>query len=454
MNGGLLAHTFMRMRDRRLGLQAAETSVNDRSRRWFWVVPSFALFWAVGLGFAWWIVVPPLIWVNHCLRHRTIPVPAGTAILWSLGGWLLLSLAIGVTDGTTELAGASGAVYAVGVWISAGMLFAVMRNVSTAHLLQMLRGLVVLVAVQGAITTLAVLAWPSPLDTVRFLSDEPLGGFGSLGTWTRAHLAYPAYFGGFTVRSAGMMGAAAWTGGFVAIALLVMLVNRKNLLAAGMRPAFFWLAFALGGASLYFSYSRLSIALALAAGGYLVLRDVMRRLFSRTGSALVMITAVLGFAIVLAYLPWQDYLNEQDSLRPGSSLTRALSYSSAVDAIAQAGGGSVLMGLGDKPPLAGASFGVGSESTYFSLLVRGGLIAVALFVTFLAMRLREAARLRDFGTATIILVTAVHAIAADFDTGTLTLLCLFFTAGRMRVDAPIWNVSAHPPGAVKPSSRR
>lgn len=407
-------------------VRIGETAVNRPALNpWFWLCPSFLVFWILGIGFMWWSVVPTLWWLSIWLRNRRAPFGFGSILLVSLGCWLLVSLILGVIDGTVESGGAAGAVFSALVWVSAGLLYSVINATPVANRLVVLRGVILLGAIQGFLTVVAVGLHPSPLDSVSLPAQGVLGGISSIAPWTSANLAYSSYFGDQVTRSAGVMGTAAWSGGFAMVVLLLMLATYKQLVGNGMRRAWWWFAFVCLALSVYFSYSRLSLAIVVCLGGFFVLRLLAVRVLPRGGTAVAVYVTAAFLVVSVFTVPWQEYLNEQDALRPGSSETRLSSYVSAVDAVVNSGISSVIGGLGDKPTFQNSAFGIGSESTLFSLLVRGGMIAVTLFLAFLLVRLFRSMRDRNLGMCLVLCGLGVHAVAADLDVGTLTLVAAF-----------------------------
>lgn len=94
-------------------------------------------------------------------------------------------------------------------------------------------------------------------------------------------------------------------------------------------------------------------------------------------------------ALVSAFTAWQAYVLEQDSLRPGSSTARVESYTEGFDDATSQSPFVLVAGSRVKPFLEELGRGMGSQSTYMKLLVRGGLIAVGMFLAYFAWRFRK-----------------------------------------------------------------
>jgi hypothetical protein len=148
----------------------------------------------------------------------------------------------------------------------------------------------------------------------------------------------------------------------------------------------------------------------------------------------VVIVAAVFF--MFAFLPWQGFLEDQDSLRPGSSTTRFGSYLGGIQYATSQGPLVFLAGSGAKPPAADEMLAVGSESSWVGLLVRGGLVCVALLATFLVVRAVKAIRERDWVSLSLIFALTVRAVMEDIDLGTLTMVVAIVAVSSWRTTEP------------------
>ena len=174
------------------------------------------------------------------------------------------------------------------------------------------------------------------------------------------------------------------------------------------------------------SYARASYAIAVTALGlYAVFAFASR--FGRRG--IVWAAASLGGVgvLVLLFVPWIEFLSKQDDLRPGSSRIRLLSYQLALEHATSNGPFVFIAGAGAKPYVEQLGFGAGSESTLFSLVVRGGVIGITLFLAFIFARLVRAYGDRDWALMILVGAVAAHALVEDLDTGALTLVFLLLS---------------------------
>ncbi|WP_426940260.1 O-antigen ligase family protein [Pseudarthrobacter sp. S6] len=390
------------------------------------IATSFVFFWAAGLGFLWWIVTP----IYQAMKSKTkLKAASETTILIALGLWLLVTLAASMAAGVVQFSRVPGAAYGALVWICAGILFHALRKLTPEQNNYFIRGLIFIGSIQGLLTSAAVTLHPSPLSKFNLLASPVIGDSSGIGTWATSNLAYVDYFGGGIVRSAGMMATAAWSGGYACLVLILLLIGGRKLRAAGMSNLTWLAAVALNAASLYFSYSRVSIAiLVLIVAAYALYRILS---VIDSGGLLATVTVIIGAVFMFTLSPWQSYILEQDSLRPGSSGARFLSYDEGFSAASESGPLVFIAGNGVKPFLEEIGRGAGSESTYMSLLVRGGLIAVVLFLCFLMTRLSRAWKARDWTGALLFLALAIHALVEDLDIGTLTLLLILIEPARV-----------------------
>lgn len=395
------------------------------------VVPSFVLFWVMGLGFLWWLVVPLLLLLST-IRQGERTKPAYEAmVLGIIALWLTMTIFAGLMTGEIPFSRVPGAAFAIIVWSAASLLFQALQRLTPEQNFHFIRGLIFTGAMQGFLTFVAVSLHPSPLSSIRFASASLIGNSsGGVTPWTVANLAYTDYFGGGIVRSSGLMATAAWSGGFACLVLILLLAARKQLLEAGLKRRWWLVAAALNLASLYYSYSRVSWAiLILVVAGFFFFRWMTRA--APGGFWFASTLSLIGGAVALILLPWQEFILEQDSLRPGSSQTRRSSYVEGFEAAGDEGPIAFFAGAGVKPFIEGLDRGAGSESTYLSLLVRGGLVALVLLTMFFVGRLTRARTSFDGVSAALLVALAIHAVVEDLDVGTLTLLLVLIEPLRI-----------------------
>ncbi|WP_160663977.1 hypothetical protein [Pseudarthrobacter sp. ATCC 49987] len=390
------------------------------------VAAGFIGLWLAGLGFAWWAVVPALMAARG--SGVSLKASAESKLLVALGIWLLAILGGSVFGGAVAMNRVPGAAYAAIVWIAAGIMFHVLRRLTPEQNSFFIRSLIFVGSAQGFLAFAAVMAHPSPLSKFALPSNPIIGGSSGVGLWSQANLAYVDYFGGGIVRSAGLMGTAAWSGGFACLILILLVVGRRKLIASGMSRFKWIVAATLNFSSLYFAYSRVSLAILIVV----LVTCVTYRACSilAAGGLLATVTVFTGAVLIFALLPWQDYVLQQDALRPGSSDARFTSYLEGFDAASQSGPLVLIAGNGAKPFLEELGRGAGSESTYVSLLVRGGIIAVMLFVIFLLVRMRGAIKSKDWTAVLLLVALVIHAVVEDLDVGTLTLLLVLIEPVR------------------------
>lgn len=388
-------------------------------KRWLLAVPSFLVLWVMGAGFLWWLIIPTILFASRAREKRSIP-----RVAWVLGGIgfiLALSLVAGVAAGETEIRRVAGAGYGALVWVCIAMLYAVLQTASGRQLYYFLRGLIFVVAVQGGATTLAVLLHPSPLSNVALPAASFLGNAGGVAPWTRATLAYNAWFGEPVIRSSGLQASSAWAGGLACLVLIMLIIYRKSLRRHGMSSTSWTISAVLSALSLYYSYTRVSYAILVLVVGYYYLYRFLSRAIPG-GGLLSGLLFVVIFLFSYLYLPWSEFLLEQDSLRPGSSEARFSSYFEGVSTATDGGPLVFIVGSGAKPFLEELGRGAGSESTYVSLLVRGGIICLILFCSFLWVRLSQAWKRDDLVTFALLIALAIHAVVEDLDVGTLSIV--------------------------------
>lgn len=390
---------------------------------WTLFAPSFLGFWLLGLGMAW-IAIVPLAFLFIARRSLSEYRRSSNDTLLLLAIILALSLAVSFIRGEAQLERILGAVFAIFAWLGVWSFSQLFQRASEKNQVQLTTGLLFVIIAQGLLTVIAVIFHSSPLSRLS-LPATWFTDIQQVDVWATPALASEAWFGAPVIRSNGLMGASAWTGGFAAIALILIILNYPRLRQAGLRHAFLIASICFGLVSLCFSLSRLSYALALGVIAVGLLYRLGARLLPKYGPILISVLLGVGACLALFLIDVQSILAAQNSLRPGSSKARLSSYAEGFDTFMNSDFLTKAIGYGFKPLFADQDRGVGSESTYISLLVRGGLVGVLLFVAFLLGRIIKAARAGDWPALATLLATAAHAAAADLDVGTLTVLfCL------------------------------
>ncbi|MEJ2887908.1 hypothetical protein [Actinomycetospora aeridis] len=389
-------------------------------------VSAFVPLWIAGLGFLWWPVVAGL---ETARGVRPASRPVVVRLLRVLALVLTISLVANVLGGQVALGRAAGSALAILVWLSVAVVITRWSGPGTRPSLVL--GLGAIGALQGLLSGVAALLHPSPMSTLTTLAGQVAGsGLGDSGVaaWLSHDLAYDDFFGpDEIVRSAGMMASAAWSGGFAGLAAVA--------LAACARPVVrllggrWWLGaalLALNLVSVYLSYTRLTWVLTVL-GLVAVAAAALARLVLGDRAHLALLPALLlGAAIYVVAPPLdvQALLTDADELRPDSSMARALSYTLGIDMTTGGDVPTQLFGFGAKPTVASLPYGVGSESTYVSLLVRGGTIALLVFVAALGAAFWVCLRRADWVGGLLLVLLAAHAVVEDLDVGTLTPLVL------------------------------
>jgi hypothetical protein len=232
--------------------------------------------------------------------------------------------------------------------------------------------------------------------------------------------------------------------------VLLLILYRTQLLSSGFSRIAWFAATALSAASLYFSYARVSWAILASVLIVFALFRLASFFVQRPDIIHLMTTLPIWLAVLIIAFPlWQGLISGLDELRPGSSVARFDSYTEGWEVVTTGAPLQSIAGIGVKPFLEELGRGAGSESTYVSLLVRGGLIALTLFVVFIAARAIHAYRARDWAGLLVIAALAGHALVADLDVGTLTLLFGLATPAGSGVLLGTGKSPPSPPGVVR-----
>lgn len=381
----------------------------------------------------WVALVPAFAWlVSRGWRLRPRSFDAGD-LLFVLAFVLGTRLAVATLMGETQAGRFTGAAFSVLSWVGTWATYRLFKDGDDQRRGALLRGLMFLFAVQGPLIGCAVLAHPSFLSSLELPLSFVLDS-SSIGQWATPSLSSLGWFGESQVpRSNGIMGASAWSGGFGALGLVFVVCGWRAMRALGVGRVLLSLAMAGAAIALIFSLSRLSYAIVcifiLIAGVFGLAQRFIRRMPQLWAVVFLMVSAVVSAVVVDV----PALLAQQDALRPGSSASRFSSYLEGVTAVLSEGPLGVLFGFGFKPYLERQDRGIGSESTYISLFVRGGIIVVLIFLAFFVWRFVESARARDWPSTLVLPAVAIHAASADLDVGTLTMVMAVLVLAPMVV---------------------
>ncbi len=388
---------------------------HPNSRHWMYLPLSYLCFWVLGVGFIWWVVVPPVVYAATKPRMPKLGV---LPLLLSIV--LLGSLTVNFIGGAARSDHVAGAAYSVLFWLATALLLAVISERAVSEQYWILRGLIIVGGVGGLIGLAGRVVGPRGLESVLLPVGHLLTDRYGFSAWTRLMLYEPTWFNGPAYRSAGLQAEAAWSGGFSLVILAICVLKYEWLRQNGMKKCVWLCLSALNGVAIVLSYSRLSIMMMI-----ILVAAVLARLIAKAGILLVW---QIGLALTLLVANFQSithtlqYINEA---RAGSADARLLSYVGGLSALSDAPAASWIVGLGAKPFTTSMGYGAGSESTLVSLLVRGGILAVALFVTFGCASIVVAKRRARFDQSILLIIVLTHALIEDLDIGTLTIFAWF-----------------------------
>jgi hypothetical protein len=419
-----------------------KSTLKHEPKRW---VQFYFLLWSLGAGLLWWLVMPIYQYARH--GFRTTKHSRDSKYLMFLGLWLLGILFVSSLAGQVDFSRIPGAAYGALVWVSVSILFKVLGALDAQKYFNFIRGVFWVGSIQGVFSVIAVIIHPSPLSQFKLPTGIFFGDTsGPLATWFSANLAYVDYFGGTVIRSAGLMGTAAWSGGFACLVLIYLILDRKSLLSLGMRNHIWFMILSLNLASLTLSYSRTSWAILLLV----LFTNFIFRLNRRiTGGFFISLLLMISFIWGATFFNLEFFLTQQDSLRPGSSVLRFSSYSEAFTVAFDNGIINLIFGNGAKPYLESLGFGIGSESTFISLLVRGGLVALIAIILFFASRASEAVRNKDWTSFSLISALVVHALIEDLDIGSLTIIMGILSGLSLKQDPRVERPQVFSPDGTK-----
>lgn len=419
-----MAEQFLRrdLRPRRNRSFSAALFLRDGVVNWWMLLfPSFVVFWVLGGGMLWIAAVPVMAWLVSHGWKRVQRFDAGDLLL-VLGVFLGLRLGVAILLGDTQPGRTIGAAFSVFSWVGAWSLYRLFKDGDVDRRVSLVRGLLVLLVVQGILILWASALHPSIFSRLT-LPLSHIFAESTIGRWATPTLASYGWLGDLRLmRSNGIMGASAWSGGFGALGVIFTLCGWTYLRCMGCGRILILLAFIGSTAALLFSLSRLSYAIVVFTIMFAVVFYVSRLIFKRRASLYSLIFLASATACAFFVLDIPAILARQDALRPGSSEARFASYLQGLEAVVTGGPVSTIFGFGFKPLFEEQGRGVGSESTYVSILVRGGIVAVIIFVAFLIWRFVEAMRSRDWISTLLLPALMVHAMSADLDAGTITII--------------------------------
>lgn len=407
----------------RMGVQSG----GPTGRRMALFVVAFFPMWLIGIGFLWW----PLIAVLELQRQTTLHTRGSTVprLIRVLALVLTISLLANIAGGGVTFGRAAGAVLAILIWASVAIV-AVRWSVPGARPYLVL-GLGVIGGIQGILSGIAALLHPSPMSVFPSLVGEVAGqglGDSGLSAWLMHDLAYDDFFGfDEVVRSAGMMASAAWSGGFAGLAAVALAACAGPIIRLVGGRRWVWVALLLLNlVSVFLSYTRLTWGLT-ALGLVAVLLGGVSRLILGDRAYLMLVPGILLAVATFLVAPPLDaslVLTDLDELRPDSSAARLTSYTLGIEMTTGGDPSTQLFGFGAKPVVASLPYGVGSESTYVSVLVRGGAVALLVLITALLLALKLCIQRADWEGGLLLVLLAAHSAVEDLDVGTLTPLVL------------------------------
>lgn len=409
-------------------------------------VQSYAVLWMLGLAFLWWPWALLRSLAEHRPQARRRPVA-----LFLVAGCLAASLLIAVIRGAdpSRLVAASANLT---VWVTLCLVLA--RQWGWRDAGEVIRGVVDLAVFQGVLVVLARLIYPTlsgaSLPLARLL-PESIASEPNVAAFTTVQLAQEGYYGQFVIRAGGIFGNATWTGGFAAVALLMLLFGGKYLGPQMQRPLFRGGAIVLSALTLYWSYARVDVlAFAVAAAAILAIKT---RRHAHPSLWLASVLIVLGTTIaVLPALPLAEWFGEANAPRQASLETRVDIYGATLDAVQDSP--TPLVGEGIKQRSEGLVASQGTHSSYLGLTYRGGVLCVASFIVFLLALGYRGVHENSELTVGLVFFLLVWCVTDDIDAGNLVALAILVAHGMAapseQDDAPegIDAEEAYPGSAV------
>jgi hypothetical protein len=393
-------------------------------------VRAYALLWALGGAFLWW---------PWTMARAAVAAPHGErppVALTVTTGLLALSLTLAAIFRPDPFR-VVAAVANLTVWVT--LLLWSAHRPSSSDVDGLLRGILDLAVIQAVLALAAFTIYPTlsgfELPLARVLPDsvraEP-----NVAALSTVRLAYPDYFGGDVLRTAGLFGNATWAGGLAGLGLLIVVFGAERLSPAMQRPPVRAVVAVLCAVSLYLSYARVDVLAVIAAAMaiWAVRKKHLLSLRVCLGSACLVLAALIALSPEVPVQRWIDKLNEP---RRGSLESRSEIYRRTIERTAEAP--VPLVGAGIKERETGLVASVGSHSTYLGLAYRGGLLAAVTFLVFLGALLHRAWRRVGTMAAGLTVFIVVWCATDDLDAGNLMPLGLL---------AAFWL--AHEPGSEPP----
>lgn len=385
-------------------------------------VRGYPALWVLGVGFLWW----PWLLVRATRARR----PAARPDVWPclVAGLLLLSL-VGAALMGASLGRVAGASFNVTVWLAVAAVTIVRLDVNAvARGVAQLAGLqsVAVLAAAAIYPLFSGVRLPASYVTPSAVSSEP-----AFQSFMTMRLVAEDYFGADVLRAFGFFGNATWAGALAALGLLVSF----RLVSTGspaVRVGYGLLA-GLDGVTLYLSYSRntwLALGLALLAMGVVVLHR------ARRWHALTVVWLLAGAAVayVLTSVDLRRIFTEFNSVREGSLDSRTAIYSATWQAVQDLW--FPLLGNGVKDRAPGLVASLGTHSGYLGTLYRGGWLALAALVVWLAVLAVRSWRAGSALAMGATVFAAVWFVAEDIDAGHLAPMALVLALAAIGQGSP------------------
>lgn len=396
-----------------------------------WAVGGYAVLWGLGLGFVWWpLVLVRMVLVGRWANPRLGFAVAGTA------GFLALALSHAAATGA-PLGRLVAAAYLLVPW--AVLLVASLKSWLPSDARALGAGIVDLAVIQGLLVLLARLVYPSgqgwrlPLG---MLVPDSVSKQPPLDAWLVERLAFPDYYAGRVVRTAGIFGNPTWAGALSAVALLVLAFRCSWFVGRRGGPlAYGWplAAAAICVGPLLVAYSRNGVlGLVLGGSAGLALLGLLR-LSSRARLVSVAVLVAAGaaaYALVDVAALYRSY----NSARVGSLDSRQAIYAQTLQRIHE---NPFWLGSGIKEVHPGLVASLGTHSTLLGLVYRGGWPALWGFAAFLLGLAGLAIHRRSALALALVVFSAFWATAEDIDAGHLVPLGLVLALALTSRPAPV-----------------
>jgi hypothetical protein len=384
---------------------------------------SYLVFYFLGLGYLWCFFFVAIAGPKHWKKLSL--VNSKGALNYTSLGFFLLSLlltsrsVLAVVFEQNALRTSLGEIYSSLIWLFIGLFIRKLSLMNSSELLGILKGFYDLAKIQGIISLVAVLIHPSPISVFQ----TPLGFLnpdtGSSSSWSTLSLAYSGWFGGEVIRSSGIMASAAWSAYFGMVVIFIRVFFNKQLRDIVKYKFLDKIFFILLLVSQFTFYTRIPILLLLTALFYERFRN-SHILIKVVSYSTALCFFLLIFLLSSAFERAQVFSSKLIILRRGSSSIRINSWNALRDILGDSDVTTRISGLGVKPKIFGENnFGLGSEGTFFSLLVRGGLISLVIFLLILMILTVKVARNNEISPLTFLVFSVFPIFFVDYDGGHL-----------------------------------